>query len=185
MSFAGAVRLNSRRRMRSITNRGGANAIVTASGVGVVSYEASTDRRKGPSIVDWKLELVPIPVADVDRAKRFYSEQLNFTVDHDTSPSETMRIVQLTPPGSACAIVLGSMIQTKPGSVHGLHLVVTDINAARAELIDRGVDATPVRHFGPDGEADGHGGPFNAFVHFSDPDGNSWVIQEGPADTDS
>jgi predicted enzyme related to lactoylglutathione lyase len=136
---------------------------------------------KGRQIVDWKLELVPVPVADVDRAKQFYSEQVGFGVDHDVRVSDEMRIVQLTPPGSACSIVLGVGTGKPPGSVQGLHLMVSDIDAARAELVERGVDATKVQHFEGGVQVDGRGGDWNSFVHFSDPDGNSWVLQERPA----
>ena len=120
--------------------------------------------------MDWKLELVPIPVSDVDRAKAFYAEKVGFNVDLDVSPSEGMRVVQLTPPGSACSITLGTgIVDTQPGSVQGLHLVVPDINAARAELADRGVEV---------GEVQDLGGVL--YVFFSDPDGNSWVLQQLP-----
>lgn len=118
--------------------------------------------------MDWKLELVPIPVADVDRAKAFYTEQLGFTLDHDHTFSEETRVVQMTPPGSACSIVIGrGIVKTPPGSVQGLHLVVPDIEAARAQLLERGVEASEVRHFGRG----------IAFVFFNDPDGNSWAVQ--------
>jgi len=132
--------------------------------------------------VDWKLELVLMPVTDVDRAKAFYSEQLGFRVDVDHHPSDAFRVVQLTPPGSACSISIGiGITQAVPGSVQGLHLVVTDIEAARAELVDRGVAAGEIFHFaagqqapGPDPERRDYG----SFLGFSDPDGNSWVVQE-------
>lgn len=131
--------------------------------------------------MDWKLEVVPIPVSDVDRAKRFYSEQAGFAVDLDHQITDEIRIVQLTPPGSGCSIHLNTGVDLAPGSVQGLQLVVSDIEAARAELVARGVEATPVRHF-VDGEwIEGRGGDWNAFVFFSDPDGNGWVIQESPA----
>jgi catechol 2,3-dioxygenase-like lactoylglutathione lyase family enzyme len=131
--------------------------------------------------VDWKLELVPVPVADVDRAKRFYSEQVGFVVDHDTQISDEMRIVQLTPPGSACAIVLGAGSNRAPGSLQGLQIVVSDVGAARAELIERGAEVSKIQHFENGGMADGPGGDWNSFIFFSDPDGNSWTIQERPA----
>src|SRR5215217_2765237 len=98
--------------------------------------------------MDWKIEVVVIPVTDVDRAKRFYAEQVGFVVEHDTRISDAMRVVQLTPPGSACSIAIGTgMVATPPGSVQGIQLVVSDIEAARAELVARGVEASPVRHF--------------------------------------
>ena len=132
--------------------------------------------------MDWKLELVLLPVTDVDRAKAFYSEKLGFHVDVDHHASDQFRVVQLTPPGSACSISIGiGITQAVPGSVQGLHLVVTDIEAAHAELADRGVAAGEIFHFesgqqapGPDPERRDYG----SFLGFSDPDGNSWVVQE-------
>jgi predicted enzyme related to lactoylglutathione lyase len=122
--------------------------------------------------MDMKLELVPIPVADVDHAKTFYVEQVGFHADHDTQISETMRIVQLTPPGSACSIVIGTgmgeISDMPPGSVKGLHLVVSDIRTVRETLASRGVAV---------GEVDEYPGGVK-YVHFSDPDGNSWLLQE-------
>lgn len=135
--------------------------------------------------MDYKLELVPIPVADVDSAKAFYSQTVGFTVDVDHAPSDAFRIVQLTPPGSACSIMIGKgAIRTAPGSVQGLQLVVDDIEAAHAELCARGLAISPVRHF-VDGEwLDGKGGPWNSFAFFDDPDGNGWALQERPAPED-
>jgi catechol 2,3-dioxygenase-like lactoylglutathione lyase family enzyme len=135
--------------------------------------------------VDWKLELIIVPVADVDRAKAFYSQTVGFTVDVDHAPSDAFRIVQLTPPGSACSIMIGKgAIRTAPGSVQGLQLVVDDIEAAHAELSARGLAISPVRHF-VDGEwLDGKGGPWNSFAFFDDPDGNGWALQERPAPED-
>jgi catechol 2,3-dioxygenase-like lactoylglutathione lyase family enzyme len=132
--------------------------------------------------VDWKLELVLVPVSDVDRAKTFYTEKAGFTLDVDHRAGDDFRVVQLTPPGSACSISIGKGItQAAPGSVQGLHLVVSDIEAARAELVDRGVDVSEVFHFesgkrvpGPDPQRRDYG----SFLSFSDPDGNSWVVQE-------
>ena len=132
--------------------------------------------------MDWKLELVLLPVTDVDRAKTFYSEKLGFHVDVDHHPSDEFRVVQLTPPGSACSISIGiGITQAVPGSVQGLHLVVTDIEAAHAELVDRGVAAGEIFHFesgqqapGPDPQRRDYG----SFLAFSDPDGNNWVVQE-------
>ena len=120
--------------------------------------------------MDWKLELVAVPVSDVDRAKAFYTEQVGFNADHDHTVNDAIRFVQLTPPGSACSIAMGTGITTAaPGSVQGLQLVVSDIQAARAHLVERGVDASEVQTF-----------PWGAFVFFSDPDGNRWAVQELP-----
>lgn len=120
--------------------------------------------------MDWKLEVVPIPVSDVDRSKAFYTEQAGFNADHDHTVSEEVRFVQLTPPGSACSISLGKgIVETPPGSVQGLMLVVADIHAARAELADRGVEVGDVQEF-----------PWGSFVFFSDPDGNGWAVQQIP-----
>jgi catechol 2,3-dioxygenase-like lactoylglutathione lyase family enzyme len=132
--------------------------------------------------MDWKLELVLLPVSDVDRAKAFYSQQLGFNVDVDHHPSDQFRVVQLTPPGSACSISIGiGITDAAPGSVRGLHLVVNDIEAARATLVARGVDASEIFHFeegqrmsGLDPERRNYG----SFLSFGDPDGNSWVVQE-------
>jgi catechol 2,3-dioxygenase-like lactoylglutathione lyase family enzyme len=134
--------------------------------------------------VDLKLELVLIPVSDVDRAKAFYTEQVGFRLDVDTRPTEQLRVIQMTPPGSACSITIGEGLGlAQPGSVRGTHLVVTDIVAAREELVARGVGVSEVRHFDP--EIGGwQAGPdparsdYASFADFSDPDGNSWVLQE-------
>jgi catechol 2,3-dioxygenase-like lactoylglutathione lyase family enzyme len=131
--------------------------------------------------MDWKIELIPVPVSDVERAKRFYNEMLGFVVDLDHQPNETTRLVQLTPPGSACSIMVGTGItESVPGSLQGIQIVVADIEAARAELVQRGVECSPVRHFDGTGWADGKGGDWNSFVSLSDPDGNGWVLQESP-----
>ena len=131
--------------------------------------------------MDWKLEVVPVPVADIDRAKRFYEERFGFTVDLDIPLGEG-RLVQLTPAGSGCSIHLNSTIsRPAPGSLEGLTLVVDDIEAAHAELVRRGVDCSPVRHFADGDWRDGKGGDWNSFVHLADPDGNAWVLQERPA----
>jgi predicted enzyme related to lactoylglutathione lyase len=120
--------------------------------------------------MDWKLELVAVPVSDVDRAKSFYTEQVGFNADHDHRVSDAIRFVQLTPPGSACSIALGTgIVDTPPGSVQGLQLVVSDIQAARAELSERGVKVSEVQDF-----------PWGSFVFFSDPDGNGWAVQQLP-----
>ena len=132
--------------------------------------------------MEWKLELVVVPVADVDRAKNFYMEQAGFHLDVDHRAGENFRVVQLTPPGSACSISIGTGItDAAPGSVRGLHLVVSDIEAARAELLARGVDAGEVFHFEASGQAPGldpQRRDYGSFLSFSDPDGNSWVVQE-------
>jgi catechol 2,3-dioxygenase-like lactoylglutathione lyase family enzyme len=131
--------------------------------------------------MDWKLEVVAIPVTDVDRAKRFYSEQLGFVVDNDARLTNDMRFVQLTPPGSACSIHLSSgIIQTRPGSVEGMQLVVPDIGAARAELVERGVGVSEFKYFEDGDWVTGRGEGWNSYVFFSDPDGNGWVVQESP-----
>ena len=120
------------------------------------------------SSMDWKLELVPIPVSDVDASKRFYMEKMGFALDHDVSPNAGFRVVQLTPPGSACSICFGKgIVKTTPGSVKGLHLVVPDILAARTQLVERGVEVSDVKELGT--------GIF--FVFLEDPDGNSWAVQ--------
>ena len=118
--------------------------------------------------MDWKLELVAVPVTDVDRAKTFYTDQVGFNADHDHRISDELRFVQLTPPGSACSIALGTGItDAEPGSVTGLQMVVSDIDAARAQLVAGGVEASEVRDF-----------PWGRFVFFSDPDGNRWAVQQ-------
>ena len=118
--------------------------------------------------MDWKLELVPVPVTDVDRAKAFYVDQVGFNADHDHQVHEALRFVQLTPPGSACSIVLGTGITTMaPGSQQGLQCVVEDVAAARRQLVERGVDASEVDEQ-----------PWGLFVTFSDPDGNTWSLQQ-------
>ena len=132
--------------------------------------------------MDWKLELVPVPVADVDRAKRFYSEQVGFVVDLDTQLGDGMHLVQLTPPGSGCSIHLSTgILKMPPGVLEGLQLIVSDIERARAELVERGVEASPVQHMEDGNWVEGRGGDWNSFVFFSDPDGNGWVLQERPA----
>lgn len=133
--------------------------------------------------MDWKLEVIVVPVSDVDRAKRFYSEQLGFTVDVDHRAGERFRVVQLTPPGSACSITIGvGLVTSQPGSVQGLQLVVTDIERARAELAARGVEVSAIQHFVDGVQQEGRGEDWNSFIFFSDPDGNGWVVQEAPAD---
>ncbi|MCY0926834.1 VOC family protein [Streptomyces sp. H27-H1] len=125
--------------------------------------------------MDYRLELIPIPVTDVDRAKAFYSTLLGFTVDLDFSPTEAFRVVQLTPPGSACSIAIGvGVVATPPGSVQGLHLVVDDIHTARAELLGRGVEIGEVRDMTAPGK------PVVSYAAFNDPDGNGWTLQQLP-----
>ena len=120
--------------------------------------------------MDWKLELVAVPVSDVDRAKDFYTNNAGFNVDHDHTVSDEIRFVQMTPPGSACSIAFGKGItETAPGSAQGLQMVVEDIDAARAELNERGVETGEVQDF-----------PWGRFVFFSDPDGNGWAVQQIP-----
>ena len=131
--------------------------------------------------MDWKLEVVPVPVTDVDQAKRFYGEQLGFVVDLDIRISDEVRLVQLTPPGSACSIHLNTGLVMSPGSVQGLQIVLPDIEAARAELVERGAEASPVQHMDDGVWVEGRGGGWNSFVFFGDPDGNGWVLQERPA----
>ena len=129
---------------------------------------------------DLRLELLLVPVTDVDRAKRFYSEQMGFTVDVDHQPNEEFRVVQLTPPGSKCSITIGiGLTDAEPGAIRGTHLVVTDIERARAELVERGVEIGEIRHFDGTTWAPGKGEtPYNSFADITDPDGNTWVLQE-------
>jgi catechol 2,3-dioxygenase-like lactoylglutathione lyase family enzyme len=138
-------------------------------------------------VADLKLELVLIPVADVDRAKAFYTEQLGFTLDVDHQPSDEFRVVQMTPPGSACSVTIGvGITSAEPGSYRGTHLVVTDIEAARAELVGRGVEVGEVRHMTPQGWSPGpdpEHADYASFADFADPDGNTWVLQEVPSRT--
>ena len=123
------------------------------------------------SKVQMKLELIAVPVSDVDRAKAFYVDKVGFNADHDHVVSDEIRFVQLTPPGSACSITIGTGItqRSEPGSIENLQLVVEDIDAARAELAERGVDVSPVQDF-----------PWGRFVFFADPDGNGWAVQQIP-----
>ena len=120
--------------------------------------------------MDWKLELVAIPVTDVDRAKAFYVDNVGFNADYDQTVSDEIRFVQLTPPGSVCSIALGKgLTEAEPGSVKGMQLVVDDAHQARAELAERGVEVSEVEDF-----------PWGSFVFFSDPDGNAWAVQQIP-----
>ena len=120
------------------------------------------------AVMDWKLELIPVPVSDVDRAKAFYAEKVGFNADHDYPISDELRFVQLTPPGSACSISIGTgLVDSPPGSLRGLQIVVADVEAARAELLGRGVEVSEVQDF-----------PWGRFVFFADPDGNTWALQQ-------
>ncbi len=121
--------------------------------------------------MDWKLELVGIPVSDVDRAKAFYTDKVGFHADYDHRVTDQIRFVQLTPPGSACSIALGEgIVEGAPGSVKGLQVVVADVKAARDELLERGVEVSDVQDF-----------PWGSFAFFRDPDGNGWALQQLPA----
>jgi catechol 2,3-dioxygenase-like lactoylglutathione lyase family enzyme len=135
-----------------------------------VPHDNQQSAARRSSTVDYKLELVAVPVSDVDRAKAFYVDQVGFNLDHDHSVSEDLRFVQLTPVGSACSIALGTgVVDSEPGSVAGLQLVVDDVRAARDALAERGVDASEVQDF-----------PWGSFTFFSDPDGNRWSVQQIP-----
>jgi catechol 2,3-dioxygenase-like lactoylglutathione lyase family enzyme len=128
--------------------------------------------------MDWALEVVVVPVTDVERSKRFYAEQLGFTVDSDAR-SGPIRVVQLTPPGSGCSITLGPLVvESVPEGSARFQLVVNDIEAARRKLLESGVEVSDVQQFGERGAQPGHGGNYNAFVFFKDPDGNNWGVQE-------
>lgn len=121
--------------------------------------------------MDWKLELVAVPVSDVDRAKAFYADRVGFNADHDYTVSEEIRFVQLTPPGSGCSIAIGKgIVEGEPGSSRGLQMTVTDVQAARAELARRGVEVSEVQHL-----------DWGSFVFFDDPDGNRWSVQQIPS----
>jgi predicted enzyme related to lactoylglutathione lyase len=121
--------------------------------------------------MDWKIELLAVPVSDIDRAKRFYVEQCGFNADHDHTVDENTRFVQLTPPGSACSIVLDKgMTSMRPGTVQGIQIVIADADAAREQLLAAGVEASEVQEF-----------PWGRFVFFTDPDGNAWSLQQLPA----
>jgi catechol 2,3-dioxygenase-like lactoylglutathione lyase family enzyme len=131
--------------------------------------------------MDYKLEVVVVPVSDVDRAKRFYVEQVGFHLDVDHAPNEHFRVVQMTPPGSGCSVTIGTgLAPMEPGSLKGLQLSVADIEAARADLTSRGVPVSAVQHHDGSGFVDGPGGDWNSFLFFDDPDGNSWAVQQSP-----
>ncbi|MET7711157.1 VOC family protein [Streptomyces sp. NPDC005407] len=138
--------------------------------------------------MEWTLEVVTVPVSDLDRAKSFYEDNCGFKVDTDTRISDDTRIIQLTPPGSRCSIALITGMppapgqrEMEPGSLQGLQLCVTDIHTAHAELSDRGVEVSNVQHLGANGWEDGGGDTWNSFMFFRDPDGNGWVAQQAPA----
>lgn len=121
--------------------------------------------------MDWKLELISVPVSDVDRAKAFYVDKVGFTADLDSRVNDELRFIQLTPPGSACSIAIGEgLTEKEPGSVEGLQIVVDDIEAAHAELAGRGLEVAPIQDL-----------PWGRFIFFSDPDGNGWAVQQLPA----
>jgi catechol 2,3-dioxygenase-like lactoylglutathione lyase family enzyme len=132
--------------------------------------------------MDYMLELVLLPVADVDRAKDFYTDKVGFNLDVDHRAGDDFRVVQMTPPGSACSVSIGKGItDAEPGSFKGVHLVVKDIEQARADLVERGVDVSEVWHMGPGGQTPGpdpERRDYGSFANFSDPDGNTWILQE-------
>ncbi|MEU0271332.1 VOC family protein [Streptomyces sp. NPDC006307] len=139
--------------------------------------------------MNWTLEVVLVPVTDLDRAKDFYGTKCGFKVDLDTEVAPGIRIIQLTPPGSRCSLTLQSGMPLAsgekamaPGSLQGLQLCVTDIDAARAELVSRGVEVSPVQHLGPEGWTEGKGETWNSFMFFKDPDGNGWTVQQAPSE---
>jgi predicted enzyme related to lactoylglutathione lyase len=135
--------------------------------------------------VEMTLELLVVPVADIDRAKTFYMDQVGFGLDVDHSAGDDFRVVQLTPPGSSCSIALLKNQEMTPGSLHGLHLCVSDIVAARAELVERGVDISEPFHFGEAGQTPGldpERRSYSTFMTFKDPDGNTWLVQEKKAE---
>ncbi|WP_327250521.1 VOC family protein [Streptomyces sp. NBC_01244] len=139
--------------------------------------------------MNWTLEVVLVPVTDMDRSKEFYADKVGFKVDLDSEVAPGVRIIQLTPPGSRCSIALEQGMppapgarQMAPGMLQGLQLCVTDIEAARKELTVRGVEVSPVRHIGEKGWEDGKGDTWNSFLTFTDPDGNGWVVQEAPSE---
>ena len=132
--------------------------------------------------MDYKLEVVVVPVTDGDRAKHFYADQVGFVVDVDDSPNERFRVVQMTPRGSGCSVTIGTgLTEMTPGSLQGLQLVVDDIDAARDDLLSRGVPVSTVQHHDGTAFVEGKGGRWNSFLFFSDPDGNAWAVQERPA----
>lgn len=132
-------------------------------------------------MMEYKLEVVVVPVSDVDRAKAFYADQVGFPVDVDHHPSEHFRVVQMTPRGSGCSVTIGTgLASMAPGSLSGLQLSVADIHAAHADLASRGVPVSAIQHHDGTGFVDGAGGDYNSFFFFSDPDGNGWAVQQSP-----
>ncbi|MFH9614106.1 VOC family protein [Streptomyces pratensis] len=139
--------------------------------------------------MNWTLEVIPVPVTDMDRAKAFYTEKVGFKLDLDDEVAPGMRIIQLTPPGSRCSVAMLQGMPAfpgekamDPGTLQGLQVCVTDIEAAREELVGRGVDVSPIRHVGATGWEEGKGDTWNSFMSFTDPDGNGWMIQEAPSE---
>jgi len=133
--------------------------------------------------MDWKIEVIVVPVTDVDEAKRFYTEQMGFALDVDHAAGEHFRVVQVTPPGSACSITFGINVGAgEPGSVKGIHLCVDDIEAAHEELTAKGVATGGIKHFGPTGQMEDGPHPeradYGSYIFLDDPDGNSWAVQE-------
>jgi catechol 2,3-dioxygenase-like lactoylglutathione lyase family enzyme len=131
--------------------------------------------------VEYKLEVVVVPVSDVDRAKTFYADQVGFPVDVDSQPNEHFRVVQMTPKGSGCSVTIGTgLAEMAPGTLKGLQLSVADIEAAHADLSGRGVPVSSIQHHDGTGFAEGPGGDWNSFFFFNDPDGNGWAVQQSP-----
>lgn len=133
--------------------------------------------------MDWKLEVIVVPVSDVDRAKAFYTEQLGFRLDVDHSAGDAFRVVQMTPPGSACSITIGTNVGGgEPGTTKGMHLVVDDIEAADEHLRTKGVKSSGIQHFNEQGQPtpglDPERRDYGSYIFFDDPDGNSWAVQE-------
>jgi predicted enzyme related to lactoylglutathione lyase len=168
------------RRSRRYTHNIGDDEAEDAGMTQLLQGKTAIIYSEGGSIVDWKLELLVVPVSDVDRAKAFYIEQAGFILNVDHSAGEDFRVVQLTPPGSACSIALMRNTEA-PGSLQGLHLVVSDIDAARAELLKRGTQVGEIFHFETGGQMPGpdpQRSDYGSFLSFSDPDGNGWLVQE-------
>jgi catechol 2,3-dioxygenase-like lactoylglutathione lyase family enzyme len=131
--------------------------------------------------MDYRLEVVVVPVSDVDRAKAFYADRVGFPLDLDVTPGPGMRVIQFTPRGSGCSVTIGTGLSAMaPGTLKGLQLCVADVASAQAELAARGVPVSPVQHHDGTGFADGPGDDWNSWCFFDDPDGNSWAIQESP-----
>lgn len=134
--------------------------------------------------MDWKIEVIVVPVSDIDRAKSFYADGLGFKVDLDHAISDTMRIVQMTPPGSSCSVTVGlGLSPVAPGSPQGVQFIVPEIDAALATLERAGAEDSGITHFEGSERVPGRRGPWNTFISFRDPDGNGWVIQERPVTT--